>query len=59
MEKHPEEMYEVSSVHSDKESVAVDLLAERPEQGSNFLAYVCVPTLILFEPSSSDLHNSC
>jgi len=39
------EMYEVSSVHSDKESVAVDLLAERPEQGSNFLAYanvVCV-----------------
>jgi len=42
MEKHPEEMYEVSSVHSDKESIAVDLLAERPEQGSNFLAYVCV-----------------
>ena len=35
-------MYEVSSVHSDKESIAVDLLAERPEQGSNFLAYVCV-----------------
>ncbi|GJJ74113.1 solute carrier family 32 (vesicular inhibitory amino acid transporter) [Entomortierella parvispora] len=45
MEKHPEEMYEVTSVNSDKESVAVDLLAERPEQGSNFLAYanvVCV-----------------
>ncbi|KAG0199367.1 hypothetical protein BGX28_007356 [Mortierella sp. GBA30] len=46
MEKHEvTEMYEVSSVHSDKESVAVDLLAERPEQGSNFLAYanvVCV-----------------
>ncbi|KAF9952342.1 hypothetical protein BGZ72_006344 [Mortierella alpina] len=46
MEKHEvSEMYEVSSVHSDKESVAVDLLAERPEQGSNFLAYanvVCV-----------------
>ncbi|KAF9281073.1 hypothetical protein BGZ74_002456 [Mortierella antarctica] len=44
MEKHAEAMYEVRSVHSDKES-PVDLLAERPEQGSNFLAYanvVCV-----------------
>ncbi|KAG0035082.1 hypothetical protein BGZ82_005411 [Podila clonocystis] len=44
MEKHAESMYEVRSVHSDKES-PVDLLAERPEQGSNFLAYanvVCV-----------------
>ncbi|KAF9580598.1 hypothetical protein BGW38_002688, partial [Lunasporangiospora selenospora] len=38
------EVYDASSVHSDKESI-VDLLAERPEQGSNFLAYanvVCV-----------------
>ncbi|KAG0211518.1 hypothetical protein BGX28_007742 [Mortierella sp. GBA30] len=43
MEKNVE-IYEASSVHSDKESI-VDLLAERPEQGSNFLAYanvVCV-----------------
>ncbi|KAG0345097.1 hypothetical protein BG004_003961 [Podila humilis] len=38
------EVYEARSVNSDKESI-VDLLAERPEQGSNFLAYanvVCV-----------------
>ncbi|KAG0037264.1 hypothetical protein BGZ82_002864 [Podila clonocystis] len=38
------EIYEARSVHSDKESI-VDLMAERPEQGSNFLAYanvVCV-----------------
>ncbi|KAF9346675.1 hypothetical protein BGX34_003718 [Mortierella sp. NVP85] len=38
------EIYEAASVHSDKESI-VDLMAERPEQGSNFLAYanvVCV-----------------
>lgn len=38
-------MFEVKSVNSDKESDTVDLLAERPEQGSNFLAYanvVCV-----------------
>ncbi|KAF9428079.1 hypothetical protein BGZ94_003444 [Podila epigama] len=44
MEKSAETMYEVSSVHSDKE-MPVDLLAERPEQGSSFLAYanvVCV-----------------
>ncbi|KAG0364457.1 transmembrane amino acid transporter protein-domain-containing protein [Gamsiella multidivaricata] len=43
MEKN-DEIYDASSVHSDKESI-VDLLAERPEQGSNFLAYanvVCV-----------------
>lgn len=46
MEKHEvTDMYEVRSVNSDKESDAIDLLAERPEQGSNFLAYanvVCV-----------------
>ncbi|KAG0358212.1 hypothetical protein BGZ54_010536 [Gamsiella multidivaricata] len=46
MEKHEAtEMYEVKSVKSDRESVQVDLLAERPEQGSSFLAYanvVCV-----------------
>ncbi|KAF9180579.1 hypothetical protein BGZ51_009833 [Haplosporangium sp. Z 767] len=46
MEKHEvTEMYEVRSVNSDKESDVIDLLAERPEQGSNFLAYanvVCV-----------------
>jgi hypothetical protein len=39
------EMYDAASIRSDKESIAVDLLAERPEQGSNFLAYanvVCV-----------------
>ncbi|KAI1299828.1 hypothetical protein EDD11_006364 [Mortierella claussenii] len=46
MEKHEaSEMFDVTSVKSDKESVSVDLLAERPEQGSNFLAYanvVCV-----------------
>ncbi|KAG9326942.1 hypothetical protein KVV02_001892 [Mortierella alpina] len=44
MEKKSVEIYEASSVHSDRESI-VDLLAERPEQGSNFLAYanvVCV-----------------
>ncbi|KAF9299956.1 hypothetical protein BGZ74_008463 [Mortierella antarctica] len=38
------EIYEARSVHSDKESI-IDLMAERPEQGSNFLAYanvVCV-----------------
>ncbi|KAG0244277.1 transmembrane amino acid transporter protein-domain-containing protein [Mortierella sp. GBAus27b] len=38
------EIHEASSVHSDRESI-VDLMAERPEQGSNFLAYanvVCV-----------------
>ncbi|KAF9181925.1 hypothetical protein BGZ51_003039 [Haplosporangium sp. Z 767] len=38
------ETYDAQSVHSDKESL-VDLMAERPEQGSNFLAYanvVCV-----------------
>lgn len=38
------EVHEARSVHSDKESI-VDLLAERPEQGSNFLAFanvVCV-----------------
>ncbi|KAG0229662.1 hypothetical protein BGW42_001423 [Actinomortierella wolfii] len=38
------EIHEAHSVHSDKESI-VDLLAERPEQGSNLLAYanvVCV-----------------
>ncbi|KAF9914875.1 hypothetical protein BX616_007391 [Lobosporangium transversale] len=38
------EIYEARSVHSDKESI-VDLMAERPEQGSNLLAYanvVCV-----------------
>ncbi|KAF9312137.1 hypothetical protein BGZ91_006607 [Linnemannia elongata] len=42
MEKH--EVTYASSVTSDKESI-VDLRAERPEQGSNFLAYanvVCV-----------------
>ncbi|KAF8949218.1 hypothetical protein BGZ47_008997 [Haplosporangium gracile] len=42
MEKH--EVTYASSVTSDKESV-VDLMAERPEQGSNFLAFanvVCV-----------------
>ncbi|KAF9133563.1 hypothetical protein BG015_003530 [Linnemannia schmuckeri] len=42
MEKH--EVTYASSVTSDKESI-VDLMAERPEQGSNFLAYanvVCV-----------------
>ncbi|KAF9129580.1 hypothetical protein BGW39_004018 [Mortierella sp. 14UC] len=42
MEKH--EVSYASSVSSDKESL-VDLMAERPEQGSNFLAYanvVCV-----------------
>ncbi|KAF8930135.1 hypothetical protein BGZ58_008450 [Dissophora ornata] len=46
MEKHEvTEMHEVTSVKSDKESDAIDLLAERPSQGSNFLAYanvVCV-----------------
>ncbi|KAF9997393.1 hypothetical protein BGZ80_009151 [Entomortierella chlamydospora] len=39
------EMQDVTSIKSDREVVAVDLLAERPEQGSNFLAYanvVCV-----------------
>ncbi|KAG0261146.1 hypothetical protein BG011_001310 [Mortierella polycephala] len=38
------ETYDAQSVHSDSESL-VDLRAERPEQGSNFLAYanvVCV-----------------
>ncbi|KAG0305088.1 hypothetical protein BGZ98_004615 [Dissophora globulifera] len=43
MEKS-DKIYEATSIHSDKESI-VDLLAERPEQGSNFLAYanvVCV-----------------
>ncbi|KAF8977724.1 hypothetical protein BGZ46_007154 [Entomortierella lignicola] len=43
MEKK-EEIYEARSVNSDTESI-VDLLAERPEQGSNLLAYanvVCV-----------------
>ncbi|KAG0212134.1 hypothetical protein BGX33_003863 [Mortierella sp. NVP41] len=42
MEKH--EVTYASSVTSDKESI-IDLMAERPEQGSNFLAYanvVCV-----------------
>ncbi|KAG0277014.1 hypothetical protein BGZ95_006680 [Linnemannia exigua] len=42
MEKH--EVSYASSVSSDKESI-VDLMAERPEQGSSFLAYanvVCV-----------------
>ncbi|KAF8937353.1 hypothetical protein BGZ58_002848 [Dissophora ornata] len=44
MEKN-DEIYDATSVHSDKESSIVDLMAERPEQGSNFLAYanvVCV-----------------
>ncbi|KAF9108156.1 hypothetical protein BGX27_008451 [Mortierella sp. AM989] len=39
------EMQEVMSIKSDKEAGDIDLLAERPEQGSNFLAYanvVCV-----------------
>ncbi|KAF9349057.1 hypothetical protein BGX34_002091 [Mortierella sp. NVP85] len=39
------EMHDAASIRSDKESIAVDLMAERPEQGSNFLAYanvVCV-----------------
>jgi len=39
------EVYDATSVHSDKESVAVDLMAERPEQGSSYLAFfnvVCV-----------------
>ncbi|KAF9359230.1 hypothetical protein BGX26_012837 [Mortierella sp. AD094] len=39
------EMHEVMSIKSDREVATVDLLAERPEQGSNFLAYanvVCV-----------------
>ncbi|KAF9426424.1 hypothetical protein BGZ94_006534 [Podila epigama] len=38
------DVYDARSVHSDKESI-IDLRAERPEQGSNFLAYanvVCV-----------------
>ncbi|KAF9173764.1 hypothetical protein BGX21_009373 [Mortierella sp. AD011] len=42
MEK--KETYDANSINSDKESL-VDLLAERPEQGSNFLAFanvVCV-----------------
>jgi hypothetical protein len=42
MEKH--EVTYASSVTSDKESI-IDLMAERPEQGSSFLAYanvVCV-----------------
>ncbi|KAG0308968.1 hypothetical protein BGZ98_005988 [Dissophora globulifera] len=40
-----QEVFEAMSVMSDKESDATDLLAERPEQGSSFLAYanvVCV-----------------
>lgn len=43
MEKKSE-VYETNSINSDQESI-VDLLAERPEQGSNLLAYanvVCV-----------------
>ncbi|KAG0324778.1 hypothetical protein BGZ99_001447 [Dissophora globulifera] len=43
MEKS-DKIYEATSIHSDKESI-VDLLADRPEQGSSFLAYanvVCV-----------------
>ncbi|KAF9197496.1 hypothetical protein BGZ49_002039 [Haplosporangium sp. Z 27] len=39
------EMNDAMSINSDKESGNIDLLAERPEQGSSFLAYanvVCV-----------------
>ncbi|KAG0232341.1 hypothetical protein BGX31_005188 [Mortierella sp. GBA43] len=38
-------MDDATTIRSDKESIAVDLLAERPEQGSSYLAYanvVCV-----------------
>jgi hypothetical protein len=55
MEKN--EVSYASSVSSDKESI-VDLMAERPEQGSNFLAYanvVCVVAgNVLSSFSSSD-----
>ncbi|KAG0049185.1 hypothetical protein BGZ83_005988 [Gryganskiella cystojenkinii] len=39
------EVYDAQSVHSDKESMEVDLLAERPEQGSSILGaanVICV-----------------
>ena len=56
MEKKSVEIYEASSVHSDRESI-VDLMAERPEQGSNFLAYANVVCVVAGNPRHHYTHT--